>query len=228
MPVTRKPTHKNLMPDLPFEILHPSDPLRAMLNIRHVVAIHSPILDDGTKFSDQGFAVEVVFPELGASAVLHYQVINNRRELTEVGHLKNEARGYILASDLSQLRFSEIEAEIDRLLSWEQAQSNPNFEASFQEFQSRPALKPNQQPTPQHDLLQAALLYSGLDMTPDPYPTMADKLGIAEKSCRNKVSKARSAGLLEPTIRGRRNHRLTQKALIMLEELSQNNSQGDS
>lgn len=204
------------MPDSPIETLHPSDSVRAALDIQYVVEITSPVLSDGTVISS-ALSVVVEFEEAQLNAVLGYEMIDGQRRLIGIDNLRSIGRGHIHAADVTKLRFGVIEQEIDRILAWEESQKNPRFQQAFGAFHNTaPTDGGTDLSKSDADLLQISLMYSGLDMSPDPYPVMARKLNITAASCRNKVAKARKAGFLEPTIRGRRNHRLTQKAKDML------------
>jgi len=214
---------KTVVPDLPSETLHPSDPLREELDIHYVVEISSPVLSDGTVIGN-ALSVVVIFEEAQLEAVLGYEMIDGQRRLIGIDNLRSAGRGHIHAADMTKLRFGVIEQEVDRILAWEEAQKNPRFQQAFGSFHTSGLTDEGTNLTKaEADLLQISLLYSGLDMSPDPYPAMAQKLDITAGSCRNKVAKARKAGFLEPTIRGRRNHRLTQKAKDMLLNLYDNN-----
>jgi len=198
--------------------------LRKALQIEHVVALNGPMLRDGVALASATLNVTARFPEHGIEVRLAYQAKGGRRVLRSVLSITNYRRNEVQASDLQKLRFTEVEAEIDRILAHEEAQADDSFTASFEAFLNDTAPRPGRgHSAAKLDLLRIAVLYASLAHEADPYPVMAKKLGISAASCRNEVSKARKAGLLEPTIRGRRNHRFTQKAKDMLLNLYDNN-----
>ena len=198
--------------------------LRKALQIEHVVALNGPMLRNGVALASATLNVTARFPEHGIEVRLAYQAKGGRRVLRSVLSITNYRRKEVQASDLQKLRFTEVEAEIDRILAHEEAQADDSFTASFEAFLNDTAPRPGRgHSAAKLDLLRIAVLYASLAHEADPYPVMAEKLGISAASCRNEVSKARKAGLLEPTIRGRRNHRFTQKAKDMLLNLYDNN-----
>ncbi len=191
--------------------------LRKALQIEHVVALNGPMLSNGVAVAGATLNVTARFPEHGIEAVLAYEAKGGRRVLRSVLSITNYRRKEVQASDLQKLRFTEVEAEIDRILAHEEAQADDSFTASFEAFLNDTAPRPGRgHSAARLDLLRIAVLYASLAQETDPYPVMADQLGISAASCRNEVSKARKAALLEPTIRGRRNHRLTPKAKNLL------------
>ena len=198
--------------------------LRKTLQIEHVVALNGPMLRNGVAVPGGTLTVTARFPAPGIEAVLSYEAQGGRRVLRSVLSITNYRRKEVQANDLQKLRFTEVEAEIDRILVNEEAKADDSFTASFEAFLNETTPRPGRgHSAAKLDLFRTAVLYASLASETDPYPVMAEKLAITAASCRNEVSKARKAGFLEPTIRGRRNHRLTQKAKDMLLNLYDNN-----
>lgn len=215
--MTDRTTFDGPTPGLAVDSITVAAKLKKALEIQHVVSLNGPMLRDGVALKGSTLNVTARFPEDGIEAVLAYESKAGRRVLRSVLSITNYRRREVQASDLQKIRFNNVEAEIDRVLAHIEAEADESFASSFEAFLNNIAVRPGRgRSAIQLDLLHVAVLYASLSQETDPYPAMAEQLGITAASCRNETSKARKAGYLEPTIRGRRNHRLTPKAKTLL------------
>jgi hypothetical protein len=167
------------------------------------------------------YTVEFRNPETGLSGTLAYRIQAGRRVLHEIRRIHKDGIGSVDPQDLRSISFTAIESELQLVLDDHREEAGDDaFRKSFGELATSPVTMPGSGRTlTEADLLAVAVKYSRLGGTKGLYTQLADQCGgISESRTRDIVRRARQEGLLEPTVRGRANHALTEKARQLIRD----------
>lgn len=202
-------------PDLGIDAIPLGPGKRARLGIRYVTGVWTPMMSGGRPLSPGEYTVEFQIPESGLSGTLAYRIQAGRRVLQEIRRIRKDGIGSVDPQDLRSISFTAIESELQAILDDHRIEIGDDaFRTSFGDLASSPATMPGSgRALTETDLLAVAVKYSRLGGVKGLYTQLAEQCGgISESRARDLVRRARQEGLLEPTVRGRANHALTEKA----------------
>ena len=189
------------------------------LGVRHVTAIHGPLLHHGEVLPPAQVTVTFRIRASGLTGELAYQVIDGRRVLRMITRLQNDRRPELSMSDMRSLPITEIEADIDQVMDWFRSDEQHRFRQSFERFADSPISRPGRgRKLDDFDLVKVAIKYSRLSGQHDVYTTLAQQCVTSKNYARNLVFEARRQGYLAPTRPGKANHELTPKADAFIAE----------
>jgi len=205
-------------PDLDRQTIPVTPYLQRTLGIAYVQKLNGPILHAGVPLSPGEVTVEFRAPESGLYGELRYWVDEDRRTLRSITRLQNDRRE-IHSRDLRTLPLEAINNEVQKILNRARVKNPDVFEQSFERFADAKTSRPGRgRVLSDLHLLEVAVKYSQLRLEKNVYGLLKESLGCSASHARNQVAKARKAGLLEQTRRGRPNFNLTQHALELIEE----------
>jgi len=214
-----RPTSGSDLPEsLGYDHFEVDTVLRRRLGLSLLTAVWGPLLVDGDPLPPGRITVEFRVPRTGLFGQLAFQAIDGRRQLVGVNRLANDRGPTLAISAVRSLPITEVERELDAALDWYRGKDRQAYRKSFKAFARAEIARPGRGRTlPEIDLVRVAVKYSQLRGRHDVYGTLAEQCHISRNYTRNLVYKARKAGLLEPTSRGKPNFELTDKAIRLVE-----------
>ena len=194
---------------------------RARLGIRYVTDVWGPFVSEGRPLLSGEYTVGFEMPDSRLSGTLVYRIQTGSRALREIRQIRKDGVSSLDAQDLRSISFAAIESEFVSILDDHRISiADTAFRTSFGELAYSPAALPGTgRALTDEDLLAVAVKYSRLGGVRGLYTQLAEQCGgISESRARDLVRRARQEGFLEPTVRGRANHALTEKARQLIRD----------
>ena len=194
---------------------------RARLGIRYVTDVWGPFASEGRPLLSGDYTVGFEMPDSRLSGTLVYQIQTGSRVLREIRQIRKDGVSSLDAQDLRSISFAAIESEFVSILDDHHIGiADTAFRTSFGELAYSPATLPGTgRALTDADLLAVAVKYSRLGGVRGLYAQLAEQCGgISESRARDLVRRARQERFLEPTVRGRANHALTEKARQLIRD----------
>ena len=191
------------------------------LNIKYVTSISYPIEDE--------FAVTVRISEAKTEATLAYRKQSGTRTLIGVSDIsshgpRKEIKPSQLNLPLVKIR-NEITTLIQELSDSVSVTIRPETIKASASVSSGVLSTPyskdrKRRATTQTDLLDIAVRYNAYEGSKGCQALMAEESGLSVAQIRRLLVDARKAGLLEPTVRGKKNWNLTPKAKRLMTQIT--------
>ena len=194
---------------------------RARLGIRYVTDVWGPFVSEGRPLLSGEYTVRFEMPDSRLSGTLVYRIQTGSRVLREIRQIRKDGVSSLDAQDLRSISFTAIESEFVSILDDHRISiADTAFRTSFGELAYSPATLPGTgRALTDEDLLTVAVKYSRLGGVRGLYTQLAEQCGgISESRARDLVRRTRQEGFLEPTVRGRANHALTEKARQLIRD----------
>lgn len=189
---------------------------RMRLGIELITAIQGPLTSDFKVVPPGELRVTVRLPDPGVEATLVFADVEEKRQLTAIQNVRSYRSRSLKARDLQLLPMRAIRRELRILIDdIRNEQVTTSLGAVGRATDPTPAGRPRTEVTDGF-LLDLAAKYNHLAGTPGATEILGAELNYPGAYIRQLLTRARQAGFLEPTSRGKKNANLTPKAKRLL------------